>query len=233
MKNLKIRWIGQGGYLLHDGESTLCIDPYLSNVVDRIAKRGRMVEAPFPPEDLKCEAVICTHNHLDHVDIDAIPRMNKENMLFLAPKDAEETLLSLGVTKYVAFDEGASYTIGAFHVTAVYAHHSAPAIGILIRHGDRVLYISGDTEYHEKLEALANTKIDIMIICVNGKLGNMNAEEAVRLTKIIQPTLGIPTHYGMFESNTVDPAEYTSQLPSAVALAYNKEYDVEMLLKNV
>ena len=94
---LKIRWIGQSGYILNDGINEICIDPYLSNVVDRIAKRGRMVEAPFLPEELKCDAVICTHNHLDHVDIDAIPLMKKENMLFLAPSDAENTLLECGV----------------------------------------------------------------------------------------------------------------------------------------
>ena len=94
---MKIRWIGQSGYILNDGINEICIDPYLSNVVDRIAKRGRMVIAPFMPEKLKSDVVICTHNHLDHVDIDAIPLMKKENMLFLAPSDAENTLLECGV----------------------------------------------------------------------------------------------------------------------------------------
>ena len=72
---LRIRWIGQSGYQISDGKTELCIDPYLSNVVDRVAKRGRMVEAPFTPDKLKSDAVICTHDHLDHVDIDAIPLM--------------------------------------------------------------------------------------------------------------------------------------------------------------
>ena len=36
---------GQSGYVLNDGITEICIDPYLSNVVDRIAHRGRMVEA--------------------------------------------------------------------------------------------------------------------------------------------------------------------------------------------
>ena len=67
MKNeLKIRWIGQGGYLLSDGESEICIDPYLSNVVDRVAKRGRMVEAPITPEEQKAieEALDAVWNDL-------------------------------------------------------------------------------------------------------------------------------------------------------------------------
>ena len=93
MGTLSIRWIGQNGYLLRDGITEICIDPYLSNVVDRVAKRGRMVRAPFAPEELKSDVTVCTHNHLDHVDIDAIPMMKKEQMLFLAPEDAKSTLM--------------------------------------------------------------------------------------------------------------------------------------------
>lgn len=233
MGNLKIRWIGQGGYLLSDGQTTVCIDPYLSNVVDRVAHHGRMVDAPFPPEELSCDAVICTHNHLDHVDIDAIPLMNKDKMLFLAPLDAKETLVACGVTQYAPFDEGMVCEIGAFHISAVYACHTVPAVGVLIRHNELTLYLSGDTEYHERLEDLADTGIDIMIVCINGRLGNMNVDEAVKLTEILHPKVGIPTHYGMFESNTEDPLKYTSRLDCGRVLEYNKEYDVEELLQNV
>ena len=232
ISNLKIRWIGQGGYILSDGTTTICIDPYLSNVVDRVAKRGRMVEAPFYPEDLKCDAVICTHNHLDHVDIDAIPRVSKE-ILFLAPTDANDTLLSCGVKKYIPFNEGDTYKIGDFEIEAVYAKHSVPAIGVVLHHLDRKLYISGDTEYDDRLETLSRENIDIMIVCINGKLGNMNVDEAVRLTNIISPRIGIPTHYGMFESNTEDPQKYTSLLECGRELEYNKEYSVEEILSNV
>ena len=103
---LKIRWIGQSGYILSDDKTIICIDPYLSNVVDRIAGRGRMVNPPFAPEELKCDVVICTHNHLDHVDIDAIPAMKKDNMLFLAPFDVKNQLEECGVCNYMAFNEG-------------------------------------------------------------------------------------------------------------------------------
>ncbi len=230
---LKIKWIGQNGYILKDENNEICIDPYLSNVVDRIAKRGRMVDAPFAPEDLKSDVVVCTHNHLDHVDIDAIPLMHKDDMLFLAPSDAEKELKKCGVTDYKPFDEGAEFKIGGFRLTAVFADHSVPAIGIIIKHGGVTMYFSGDTEYNEKLEALKNRNIDIMFICINGKLGNMNADEAVKLTNIINPKVGIPTHYGMFESNTEDPKAYTSKIHCGFEMEYNKEYKVCEILENV
>ena len=77
MAEITVRWIGQSGYIINDGETELCIDPYLSNSVYRLEKRGRMVDAPVSPEKLRSDALICTHNHLDHTDIEAIPLMNK------------------------------------------------------------------------------------------------------------------------------------------------------------
>lgn len=232
-KQLTIRWIGQGGYLLCDGKTSLCIDPYLSDAVNRVAGRPRMVAPPFPPSELKCDAVICTHDHLDHVDIDAIPQFCQNGMRFYAPTHAENTLRTCGVSDYAPFDEGRVYRIGGFEIEAVYAHHSVPAIGVLVRHGTYTLYFSGDTEYHEKLEALARHRIDVMVICINGKLGNMNVQEAIRLTTLLRPALAIPTHYGMFAGNTADPRAFTERLTSACALDYNKEYSVKELLKYV
>jgi len=230
---LKIRWIGQSGYILSDGKLEVCIDPYLSNVVDRVAKRGRMVEAPFLPEELKSDVVICTHNHLDHVDIDAIPLMKKEIILFLAPDDAKQTLLECGVMNYKSFNEGAVVQIGDFELRAVYADHTVPAVGVIVKHSGITMYFSGDTEYNKKLEELKEYNIDIMFICINGKLGNMSVDEAVQLTKIINPKVGVPTHYGMFESNTENPLKYTSKLDCGFVMEYNKEYDTEEVLKSV
>lgn len=228
-----IKWMGQSGYILNDGKTEICIDPYLSDVVNRVANRPRMVEAAVLPQDLKSDIVICTHNHLDHVDIDAIPLMKKENMLFLAPSDAKAQLTECGVVNYREFDEGVSYTFGDFNLTAVYADHSVPAIGVIVKHNGITMYFSGDTEYNEKLEELSDYGIDIMFICINGKLGNMNVGEAVKLTEIIKPKVGVPTHYGMFESNTEDPEKYTSELDCGFEMEYNKEYEISEVLANV
>ena len=215
--------------MLSDGETEICIDPYLSDVVNRVAGRPRMVEPPFAPAALASSCVICTHDHLDHIDVDAIPEMDKA-IPFYAPTHAEKKLRDCGVLRYNPFDEGRKYRIGAFEIEAVFADHSVPAIGILVRHGTLTLYFSGDTEYNEKLHALADAGLDVAVICINGRLGNMNVEDAVRLTKILSPRLAIPTHYGMFSSNTEDPQKYTSRLPHAIALDYNKIYDMEELL---
>ena len=228
-----VTWIGQSGYILTDGVTEICIDPYLSNVVDRIAHRGRMVEAPISPEDLNSEIVVCTHNHLDHIDIDAIPLMRKDNKTFLAPKDAQKQLEECGVENYMAFNEGDTYSFGDFKLTAVFADHSVSAIGVVVEHNGIKLYFSGDTEYNQKLEELKEMNIDVMFICINGKLGNMNVDEAVKLTGIIDPKVGVPTHYGMFESNTENPKKYTDAVRCGFEMKHNVKYDIYEVLNNV
>ncbi|MBO5370417.1 MAG: MBL fold metallo-hydrolase, partial [Clostridia bacterium] len=104
---------------------------------------------------------------------------------------------------------------------------------LVVQRGGIAMYFSGDTEYHEKLEQLSDKNIDIMFICINGKLGNMNVNEAIKLTRIINPKVGVPMHYGMFESNTENPENYTSQLDCGFEMEYNKEYKIAEVLGSV
>lgn len=219
---LKIKWLGQSGYILTDENNTVCIDPYLSDCVNRIAGRPRTRAVPIKPEELKADVVICTHNHLDHIDVDAIPLMNKENMLFLSPSDCEKPLKELGVVNFRNFDEGESVKLGNFKMTAVFAEHTVAAIGVLVEHDGKRLYFSGDTYYSEKLK---NICCDYMFICINGRLGNMNVKEAEQLVREINPVLAIPNHYDMFESNSENPENLC--VKNRFIMEFNKEYEVK------
>ncbi len=221
---LTLKWLGQAGYLLSDGETTICIDPYLSDVVNRVAGRARMYPAPIAPADLRCDVMICTHDHLDHVDIDAIPEMKKDDMTFYAPASGGDKLRSLGVSDPRPFDEGDSFTRGRFHVRAVFAHHTTDTSGVVITHDDTTLYFTSDTLFDEKLK---DVKCDILFICINGKLGNMNVEEAIEVTRAINPALAVPNHYDMFASNSEDPHKFTDRIDCGMILNVNQEYKVE------
>lgn len=217
----KIKWIGQAGYILSDSKTKICIDPYLSDVVNRVSKRPRTIAAPFAPEELKTDAIICTHNHLDHLDIDAVPLMNK-NIRFFAPSDCKDTLTELGVIHYNEFNEGTTIKLGDFELTAVFADHTVPAVGVVVKHSENTLYFTGDTLYNKKL---ANVKCDILFICINGKLGNMNVGEAIKITNIISPKTAVPNHYDMFESNSENPEKF--KVDNRFIMRYNKEYEVK------
>mgnify|MGYP006324475833 FL=1 len=219
---MNIKWIGQSGYILSDENTTIYLDPYLSDCVNRVAGRERMVPAPVSARDIKADAFICTHNHLDHVDVDLIEEMDTDGIEFYAPTDCKETLENLGVKGYNAFDMGSTVKIGNFEVEAVYADHTVPAIGVVVKHSGNTLYFTSDTLYNEKL---AKVKCDILFICINGKLGNMNVDEAIKITKMISPKTAVPNHYDMFESNSEDPRKF--KVENSFVMEHNKEYEVK------
>ena len=219
-----IQWLGQNGYMLEKDGVKLCIDPYLSDSVFKNSGKKRLTPPPIAPEELACDAMVCTHNHLDHLDPDTISVMaTKDTTRFFAPYDCEDKMNQLGVTHYEKFDPGATACVGDFELEAVYADHtSKSAIGVVVRVDGLVLLFTGDTYYNEKLKEYRRFTPDILFICINGKLGNMNVDEAVQLTGEIAPRVGVPTHYGLFAENTEDPTKYTSRVSSHYVMTVGK-----------
>lgn len=115
---MKIRFLGQSGYILKSGNTEIVIDPYLSDSVNRIANRPRTLPIPINPEDINCDAVICTHNHLDHLDPDTVEKINK-NQFYITTNEGKAELLRLGRTNVKALNTGDSVTVGDFNITAV------------------------------------------------------------------------------------------------------------------
>lgn len=229
---MKIRFLGQSGYVLRTEKTQIIIDPYLSDSVNRVAGRPRTLPIPMQPRDICCDAVICTHDHLDHLDPDtvgAIPR----GQLFITTSEGKCHLGQLGQTNVSILRVGESVTVGDMDITAVFADHTVEAFGLVVQAEGKTLYFSGDTLYNETLFDIARYHPDLAFICINGKLGNMNVQEAAQLTNIIGARVSIPNHYDMFASNSEDPRKFTEVIPQSRVLEFNKEYEVTDILTEV
>ena len=226
---MKIRWLGQGGFLVRDNAETteILVDPYLSDAVNRNGTCPRQRPVPIEPADVKSDAVICTHDHLDHLDTGAVPDMPADTF-FIATYEGCDTLGRLGRHNHRAVREGDELTVGGIHVQIVYANHTCEAFGVILSCDGIRLYISGDTLYDEKLFGIAQYKPDITCICINGRMGNMNVGEAVVTAKKIGARLNIPDHYDMFASNTEDPAKFTCEFSEETVFLpeFDRQYDV-------
>ena len=222
---MNIEWLGQSGYILRTSNTVLAIDPYLSDAVERVAGRPRLFPAPIAPEQLRADAVICTHDHLDHLDPDAAVRM-KAGMRFITTEGGAVHLHALGIDHVDVLHERESTAVGDLQVTAVFAKHTVEAFGLLVRGDGLTLYFSGDTLFDERLYAVAQEKPDAALVCINGKLGNMNVDEAVQVARHIGAPLNIPNHYGMFASNTEDPAKFTGRIHGAAEMTVGVRYRI-------
>lgn len=223
---MKIRFLGQSGYVLESGATTIVIDPYLSDSVNRVAGRPRALPIPIEPSTISCDAVICTHDHLDHLDPDTVTKMS-DNQFFITTHGGKETLASLGKHNVKALSLNESIRVGDFELKAVFANHTVEAFGLIVRAEGKTLYFSGDTLFDERLLSVREYAPDATFICINGRLGNMNVCEALTVAKAIGAKINVPNHYDMFKSNSEDPRLFTDEIAGGLILEFNRTYRLE------
>ena len=220
---MNIRFLGQSGYVLETERSRIIIDPYLSGSVNRVAGRPRSLPIPMEPKEISCDAVICTHDHLDHLDPDTVTQIS-DGQCFITTHGGKEKLASLGKHNVKALSPNESIRVGAFELTAVFANHTVEAFGLIVRAEGKTLYFSGDTLFDERLFAIKEFQPDATFICINGRLGNMNVTEALTVAKAIGAKFNIPNHYDMFESNSENPHLFADEISGGMILEWNQSY---------
>lgn len=218
-----IRFLGQSGYLIKTEKAEIIIDPYLSDIVNRVAGRPRILPVPIEPEQISCDAIICTHNHLDHLDPDTIIKIPAEQF-YITTLEGEKALADINRFNVATLEVGQTINVGDTEITAVFADHTVEAMGLIIKAENKTLYFSGDTLYNERLFEIAKYKPDYTFICINGRLGNMNVREAVSVAEKIGAKVNVPNHYDMFASNSEDPHLFADNISGGLILEFNKEY---------
>jgi len=214
---MEIIWLLQGSMILIFDKYRLVIDPYISDYVEKLHGMIRLASPPLSASEINPSFIYCTHNHIDHLDPEGLPEILKlhGNCPVSGPASVVKKCAELGVrpARLIQAEIDNSFSAGPFELIPVKAYHSdADATGLVVKAEGKTIYISGDTEYRDELPSLvkksAGSEIDIAIICINGRLGNMNIEEAVRTVKALGVRTAIPMHYGLFQQNTADPVPF-------------------------
>jgi L-ascorbate metabolism protein UlaG (beta-lactamase superfamily) len=231
--SIAIWWLGQSGFAIRYRDDCVLIDPYLSeSLTTKYAGTDkphvRMHPKVVAPEDLAqvpVTMVLCTHHHTDHLDPDTIGPIvsTLKETGRTVPVVAPETWRALAAERagvaassIVGMDEGTTIQIGAFEVVAIAAAHEPveydaqgrrKCLGYILRSSVATIYHSGDTLFYDGLAARVRPySVDIALLPINGKVGNMAGVEAARVAHAAGIKLVIPCHYDMFEFNTADPA---------------------------
>lgn len=211
--------VGQAGFIIKSASGQLLgIDLYLSDCVERVeGHKGykRMLPKILSTNDLVFDAVIATHFHKDHFDDDSIPELiaNERTRLFSA-YDCKSDIARLGLNEstitYVKPNE--HYECGDFAIDFVDCDHGkdAPlAVGAVICVDGKRIYGVGDSCL--RMDRVGSLKqlgaFDVVIGPINGKYGNMNADEYAEFAHALGG-LAIPCHYGMFPDHGGDPGRF-------------------------
>ncbi len=223
-------WLGQHSVILRMGAARVFIDPYL-----KPSERRRKPPLLAPAQGTGFDLVLCTHDHSDHLDPEAIPGLAATSeAVFITSPSARERMLSLGVPeqRWVGLDPGQAATVAGVTVTAVKACHEFfdvtpdghyPYLGFVLESNGVRAYHCGDTVWWEGLQAdlRALLPLDVAFVCINGRdaeryrrncLGNMSFAEAADLVGPLPVGLAVPTHFDMFANNSEDPLKFTDYM---------------------
>ena len=97
---IRLTWLGQAGFCFTtDAGKQVYLDPYLSDVCERLFGFKRLSLPAMRAEDVRADWVILTHEHADHLDPDAIPVIARNNpgCRFAGPAGCIDGLAAAGV----------------------------------------------------------------------------------------------------------------------------------------
>jgi L-ascorbate metabolism protein UlaG (beta-lactamase superfamily) len=231
---LRLWWLGQSGFLVRCGGSTLVLDPYLSDSLSEKYQATdkphvRMMERVIAPDRLTgVEVVTSSHNHTDHLDAATLGPLLHANpdatLVFPEANRAEVTRRSGGHPALIGLDDGSTATVAGWQFHGIAAAHNEldhddaghhRYLGFVIQRGPWTLYHSGDTLLYPGLavKVRALGPIDVALLPINGNnperrvAGNLDGCEAAQLAQGIGARWVVPCHYDMFAFNTADPHE--------------------------
>ena len=231
-RRLTLTWYGQAGFRLDGGQSSVLVDPFFAERDDRrYAPTARA-------EDLTgITLVLCTHEHIDHLDLAFLPGFAEVNdqAKIVVPAPVVDVAVDGGVApdrligavpgEQVKDRDVTVHPLPALHGMddpgpAVYEFLDGRFLGYLIEVGGVRVYHAGDgLIYPELVPALQELAPEVMLLPINGRdymreqsglVGNMNEAEAAWLGAQVGPAYIIPMHYEMFAGNRGDVGKFAS-----------------------
>ena len=183
----EITFIGHGTLMFRQGATVIHVDPW-----GQLADYGKL-----PKADL----VLITHEHRDHLDLQAIEAVRKDSTVIVTPETAAKQIKGAVVMK-----NGDVKTILGIPVEAVPAynlvhmrspgtpyHPKGAGNGYIITFKDKRVYIAGDTENTPEMKALKD--IYAAFLPMNLPF-TMTPDMVADAARAFRPKILYPYHFG-------------------------------------
>lgn len=159
-------------------------------------------------------AVVASHGHYDHFDIEAFAAYPDHDVPFFVAPGMAEDARDAGFTNVHELDPWEEGHAGPITITAAPAEHGVPEVTFVLEGKGNTVFFGADTLRIAALDEVAERfpQIDLALLPVNGlrAVGNqvvMSADEAAELTAVLHPSVAVPIHYafrgGWFTENVI------------------------------
>lgn len=208
---MRITWWGHATTTIEANGTRLLTDPVLTS---RIAHLRRRRGPEPPPEAGKCDAVLVSHLHADHLHITSLPLVVGDAAL-VVPRGAARLIQQECGDSYanrcIEVAPGNQVRIGGLDITAVTAVHdhrrlpwssyTAQPVGYRIE-GSPSAWFAGDTDLYEDLAAEAGPA-DLALVPVGGwgpslGPGHLDPPRAAEAVRRVGARVAVPVHFGTF-----------------------------------
>ncbi len=217
-ESLGVFWLGQAGFLFKTpGGKVIVVDPYLSDYVYKIlgGEYGngfkRMTAPLFDPGDIEIDYLFASHEHGDHLDVDALQLLLKDGKTpIYTNTESARIMTEAGAPKKSVhvLHKGETHDFGEFKLTITAADHGdlcPDALGFIFDFGFVRVYYSGDTAYTKTiLQQAIDAQPEIVLLPINGAFGNLNAEQAAQFANDLSAKACMPHHFWTFPLHNGD-----------------------------
>jgi L-ascorbate metabolism protein UlaG (beta-lactamase superfamily) len=201
-ESLTVTRVVHSCHLIQIGDKTILTDPWFSEKT--FYHPGESVA--LQPEALPhLDAVIISHEHYDHCDLQAFRRYRDHDVPMVVAGPVVATARKAGFTNVVPLEAWQQTQVGDITIHAAPGLHGVYEVTYVIEAGGRTVYFAGDTLLTPDLLTLAERHgtFDLALLPINGltiriarnKRVVMNADDAAELTAALRPKHVIPQHY--------------------------------------
>jgi len=204
-------FLGGTGLVVRTAQATLYVDPYFGG------SSPRMIPVPIEPRFIKAvDAVVFTHEHLDHCHLDSVrPIYENTQAFFVGSKVVVDQVAGWGFNRQrlLELNPGNSLDVKDLRLHAVESYDplAKGAVMLVLETVAANLFHSGDAWYFPGFAKVGEQwRIDLAFIEVAGNPPGrqvyMTPCDFLRAAKDLKAKKAIPVHWDMWKPTYMDPS---------------------------